>query len=84
MKITNGFQDIKRTRFCDRSTDGQMHRQELRFLSSARRLMILYISMKFYENILNGFQVIERARNDFCQISKGNNPEMYRQELRLL
>ena len=25
--------------------------------------MMLYISMKFHENILNGFQVIERARS---------------------
>ena len=29
--------------------------------------------MKFHENILNGFQVIERTRNDHCKISKGNN-----------
>ena len=36
--------------------------QELRFLCSARRLMMLYICMKFRENILNGFQVIEQTR----------------------
>ena len=41
------------------------------FLCSARHLMMLYISMKFHENILNGFQVIERTRNDHCQISNG-------------
>ena len=35
--------------------------------------MMLYISMKFHENILKGFQVIERTRNDHCEISKGNN-----------
>ena len=35
--------------------------------------MMFYISLKFHENILNGFQVIERIRNDHCQISKGNN-----------
>ena len=35
--------------------------------------MILYISMKFHENILKGFQGIERTRNDNCQISKGNS-----------
>ena len=34
---------------------------------------MLYISMKFHENILNGFQVIEQTQNDHCQISKGNN-----------
>ena len=30
-------------------------------MSSARRLIILYISITFHENILNGFQVIERT-----------------------
>ena len=37
----------------------KLYRQELRFLCSAPRLMMLYISMKFHDNILNGFQVIE-------------------------
>ena len=40
----------------------KIYRQELWFLWSARRLMMLYISMTFRENILNGFQVIERIR----------------------
>ena len=35
--------------------------------------MMLYISLKFHENILNDFQVIELTRNDHCQISKRNN-----------
>ena len=35
--------------------------------------MMLYISMKFHENILKGFQVIEWTQNDHCQSSKGNN-----------
>ena len=50
----------------------KLYRQELRFVCSARRPMILYTSMKFHENILKSFQVIERTRNDHCQISKGN------------
>ena len=29
------------------------------------------MSMKFYENILNGFQVIEGTQNYFCRTSKG-------------
>ena len=29
--------------------------------------------MKFHENILNGFQVIEGTQNYHCQISKRNN-----------
>ena len=35
---------------------------ELRFLRSARRLMVLNICVKFHENILNGFEVTERTR----------------------
>ena len=50
-----------------------MYRQDLRFLCSAHRLMMLYISMKFHENILNGFQVIEQTQNYHCRILKGNN-----------
>ena len=72
-KILNGGRVKEWIRFYDRPTDGQMDRQELRFLSSSSRLMMLYISMKCHENVLNGFQVIDRARNDQCQISKGNN-----------
>ena len=33
---------------------------ELRFLRSARRLMVLNICVKFHENVLNGFEVTER------------------------
>ena len=51
----------------------KMYRQELRFLCCAHRLMMLHISMKFHENILKGFQVIERTWNDHCQISKEKN-----------
>ena len=36
-------------------------------------LMILYISTKFHENVLNNFQVMERKRNYHCRISKGIN-----------
>ena len=47
--------------------------QELWFLRFARRLMLNDIHIKFQEDILNSFQVIERTR--FCdgQKSKGNN-----------
>ena len=37
-----------------------MYRQELLFLWSACRLMMLYSSMKFHENILNGFKLWSR------------------------
>ena len=38
--------------------------------------MILYMSMKFHENILNSFQVIEGTQNYHCQNSKGNNSKI--------
>ena len=38
--------------------------QELWFLHSAHCLMLIDIYMKFYEDSLNGFQVIEQIR--FC------------------
>ena len=38
--------------------------QELWFLCSARRLMLIDIYMKFCEDSLKGFQVTERTR--FC------------------
>ena len=60
IKFINGFQDIERTRFCDRLMD----RQELWFLSSARHLMMLYICMTFHENVLNGFLVTGRTQVD--------------------
>ena len=37
--------------------------------------MMLYISIKFHENILEGFEIIEQTGNDSCQISKGNNSQ---------
>ena len=47
--------------------------QELWFLHFASRLVWTDIQVKFPEDILNGFQVIERTQ--FCdgQSSKGNN-----------
>ena len=36
---------------------------ELRFMCSARRLRVLYICVKFRENITNGIIVTERTRN---------------------
>ena len=43
--------------------------QEIWFLRSARRLMLNDIYMKFREDSLNGFQVIERTR--FCDGVQG-------------
>ena len=50
-----------------------IYRQELRFLSSATRLMMFDISMKFPENTQTYFRINERTRNYYCQISMENN-----------
>ena len=51
--------------------------QELPFLHSAHRLMLVDICMKFHDDSLYGIKVIERTRwrQRFCggQSSKGNN-----------
>ena len=47
--------------------------QELWFLRSARRLMLIDVYMEFLEDILNRFQVTERTRLSDGQSSKGNN-----------
>ena len=72
--ILNDFQAIERiSNYYCRISKGitpKMYRQELMSLCSARHLTILYISMKFHENILNVFQVIERIQNYNYRISK--------------
>ena len=83
--ILNGFKVIGPTRFCHRnwylqSSDGnnsKLYTQELWFLHSACHPMLVNISMKFHEDILNGVKVIERTqfchRNCYLQSSKEHN-----------
>ena len=65
---SNGFQVTVRKRFCEGQSSKGLTRkvkiQELWFLHCAHRLMLVNICMKFHEDTLNGFQVIERKR--FC------------------
>ena len=58
--------------------------QELWFLRSVRRLMLIDIYMKFHEDSLNGFQVIERTQ--FCdgQSSKRNNSKSIKARVMVL
>ena len=68
--ILNGFWVTERTRpyrkiyyfQFQRATTPEIRNLELRFLRSAHRLMLLYICVKFHENIYNGFLVTERTR----------------------
>ena len=68
--ILNDLKVIERTQFCHRNCylqsskghNSKKYIQALWFLHSARRLMLINISMKFHEDILNGFQVTEWTR----------------------
>ena len=52
-------------------------KSELRFMCSARRLIMFCICVMFRENITKGIRVMERTRvhgrNGYVQCSKGNN-----------
>ena len=39
----------------------KIEKQELRFMCSARRLMVFNICVKFHENMSNSFKVMERT-----------------------
>ena len=83
--ILNGFWVTERTRpyrkiyyfQFQRAITPKIRNPELRFLQSARRLMLLHIRIKFHENIPNGFGVTEQTRfclrNCYLQSSKVHN-----------
>ena len=93
--ILKSSKDIERTWFCQETATQKVQRdvtqvsiQELWFLHSACRLMLVNICMKFHEDTLNGFKVTERTRfclrNCYLQSSKGHNSKRTKQELRFL
>ena len=83
--ILNSSKDIEWTGFCQETATEKVQRdvtqkvsiQELWFLHSACRLMLVNICMKFHEDTLNGFKVTEQTRfclkNCYLQSSKGHN-----------
>ena len=64
--ISNGIKVIEQTRFLygklQRGIILQKNVGGVDVIFSARRLVMLYISTKFHEIILNGIKVIERTR----------------------
>ena len=92
MVILSRFKVIERTRFCHRNwnlqsskgNNSKLYNQELWFFHSVCNPMLVNISMKFHEDILNGFKVIELThfwhRNYYLQSSKGHNSNIYIQE----
>ena len=60
-----------------KGNNSKQYSKELSFLHSACHPMLVNISMKFHEDILNGLKVIEQTqfcpRNCYLQNSKGHN-----------
>ena len=60
-----------------RAITPKVGKPELEFMCSARCLIVLYICVKFCENITNGIRVMERTlengRHGYVQCLKGNN-----------
>ena len=83
--ILKGYKVIERTRFCHRNATYKVQRDiTQKYISKSygscalhRRPILINISIKFHEDILNGFKVIERSRfchrNCYLQSSKAHN-----------
>ena len=77
--ILNTFQLVERTGVdggndyvqCSKGNNFKSRQSELQFMCSACCLMVLYICVKFRENITNGIRVMERTlvhgRNGYFQ-----------------
>ena len=63
--ISNGIRVIERTQvhgrngYVQRAGTPKVDKPELRFMCSARRLMVLYICVQFHEKISNGIRVMQ-------------------------
>ena len=83
--ILSSFKGTEQTRFCQETATSKVQRdvtqkislQELRFLRSACRLMLVNICMKFHVGTFNDFKVTERTRfcfrNCYLHSSMGHN-----------
>ena len=60
--MSGGFKVMERTRNTQRAITPKVENPELRFMCSARRLMVFNVCVKFYENMSSGFKVMERTR----------------------
>ena len=71
-----------------RVTIPKVGKTELWFMCSAHCLMVLYICVKFCENITNGIRVMEQTRVHgricYVQCSKGYNSKRRKAELRFM
>ena len=65
LNISSGFKVMERTRkivITQRAITQKVEKPELRFLCSARRLMVFNVGVKFHENMSRRFKVMEWTR----------------------
>ena len=63
--VSSGFKVMERTRKIvntKRAITPKVGKSELRFMCSARHLMVFNVCVKFHENMSSGFKVMERTR----------------------
>ena len=63
--MSSGFKVMERTQKyvnTQRAITPKVGKQELRFVCSARLLMVFIVCVKFHENMSNSFKVMERTR----------------------
>ena len=63
--MSSGFKVMERTRKIvntQREITPKVENPELRFICSARRLMVFNVCVKFHENMSSCFKVMERTR----------------------
>ena len=90
LKLQNGRDFVLETATykIQRGITQKVHKQELWFLRSACRLMLVNICMKFHEGNFNGFWVTERTRPYrkiyYFQFQRATTPKIRNPELRFL
>ena len=63
--MSSGFKVMEPTRKivnAQRAITQNVEKPELRFMCSARRIMVINVCVKFHENMSSGFKVMERTR----------------------
>ena len=84
--MSSGFKVMERPRKIantQRALTQKVGKSELRFMCSARRLMVINVCVKFHENMSRGFKVMERTRN-IVNTQWAITPKVEKPELRFM
>ena len=86
--ILNGFQVMHRTWNCIWNDQGEITQKVwqrgLPFSNATHRHDLLYITIKFHQNILNGFQVMHRTQNCIWNDQEEITQKVWKRELSFL